>query len=397
MARVFSIITAKKWLEMTRDFTREHLAKPLVWLSCLALVFAMIPEPFLPAEAIRLRETLKRNGQNRADYESNERGYYEALLETNRSMGGVGQVAQEPSPQAIQQHNADIKSRPIQDVNDIREFVLMPSVSTFAYSTQWETNRLGLRDKEYPKTKSENTLRIALLGDSITCGWGVLREERFEDLWEESLKNSLKASGQDVEIWNFAIPGYSPGQRWKHFEILAKDLEFDLVVYQATTSDPGWDSRRMSHFLTKGIGADDPLYADTLKAAGFVASASRTENRDALLPWSWTIVQGVYRRIVQGCHERGIPVAFVLIPKVGANLTRTEIRALLSKAQTAGFDFVTDITSAYQGLDSGKLEVAPGDYHPNPFGHKILFQAWQTELAKWSALQARMKTRRNAP
>jgi hypothetical protein len=367
--------------------------------TCLAglIAFSAIPEPFLPADAIRFRETLKRMGPNRADYESNERGYYEALLETNRSLGGLAPMPQEPTQEVMQKHIADINSRPIKDTNDIREYVLLPSVSTFAYSTQWETNSLGLRDREYPKTKPINTIRIAVLGDSITCGWGVRLEERFEDIWEENLNRIFETDGKTVEVWNFAAPGYSPGQRWKHFEIVGDGLDFDLVVYQATTSDPGWDARRMSHFLTKGIGADDPLYAETLKSAGFIAAASGTENRDALLPWSWTIVQGVYRRIVQECHDRKLPVAFVLIPKVGANLSKTEIRALLGKARSSGFDHVVDLSGLYDKMDAAKLAIAPGDYHPNSDGHKILAKAWETELAKWPALMNHIKTRGTAP
>lgn len=386
-----------------------RLLKPLVtgWAlsgeklaaTCLAglIAFTAIPEPFLPADAIRLRETLKRTGPNRADYESNERGYYEALLETNRSLGGLAPVPQEPTQEVMQKHIADINSRPIRDTDDLREYILLPSVSTFAYSTQWETNSLGLRDKEYSKAKPSNMIRIAVLGDSITCGWGVLREERFEEIWEQNLNDILGASGKTVEVWNFAAPGYSPGQRWKHFEIVGDGLDFDLVVYQATTSDPGWDARRMSHFLTKGIGADDPLYAETLKSAGFIATASRTENRDALLPWSWTIVQGVYRRIVQGCHDRKVPVAYVLIPKVGANLSKTEIRALLGKARSSGFDHVVDLSDLYDKMDPAKLAIAPGDYHPNPDGHKILAKAWETELAKWPELLNLIESRVTAP
>ncbi len=369
---------------------RDGLGLRIVIFSLVATSLAAIPEVVLPTEVIRFREVLKRTGLNQADYETNERGYYEALLETNRSLGSLGQSAGEPTQAVMRMHLAEVSTRPVIDTDDIREYILKPSVATFAYGTRWETNSLGLRDREYPKERPPGTMRIALLGDSIACGWGVKQSERFEELWEEQL-NEACVGGQKVEVWNFSVPGHSPGARWKHFELVGQDMDFDLVVYEATTSDPGWDAYRLSHLLIKGLGADDPLYAETLKLTGVRATASRSENRQALLPWSWTILQGVYREIVQSCHERGLPVAFVLIPRVGANLSIIEKRALLGKAQSAGFDRVIDLSGAYEHHKPEELSIAPSDYHPNPLGHQLLARQWANQLAKWPELQGLLK------
>ena len=368
----------------------------IVLFSLVATSFSAIPEPLLPTEVIRFREVLKRTGLNRADYETNERGYYEALLETNRSLGSLAQTPNEPPSEVMNMHLAEVATRPVMNTNDIREYILKPSVATFAYGTRWETNSLGLRDREYPKDKPESTLRIALLGDSIACGWGVTRNERFEELWETRL-NQETGDGQSVEVWNFSVPGHSPGARWKHFETAGKDTEFDLMVYEATTSDPGWDAHRLAYLLTKGLGSDDPLYAETLKKTGVQATASRSENRDALLPWSWTIVEGVYQHIVESCHKRSLPVAFVLIPRVGANLSKAEKRALLAKAHSSGFDLVVDLSDVYDGQNQDELAIAPGDYHPNVLGHQLIAKSWADQLAQWPELQSRLKSSGKAP
>ena len=368
----------------------------IVLFSLVATSLSAIPERLLPTEVIRFREVLKRTGLNRADYETNERGYYEALLETNRSLAAVAQTPNEPTPEVMNMHLAEMASRPVMNTNDIREYILKPSVATFAYGTRWETNSLGLRDREYPKDKPESTLRIALLGDSIACGWGVTRNERFEELWETRL-NQETGDGQSVEVWNFSVPGHSPGARWKHFETAGKDTGFDLMVYEATTSDPGWDAHRLAYLLTKGLGADDPLYAETLNKTGVQATASRSENRDALLPWSWTIVEGVYHHIVESCHKRGLPVAFVLIPRVGANLTKVEKKGLLAMADSSGFDLVVDLSDVYDGQIEDDLAIAPGDYHPNVLGHQLIASRWADQLAQWPELQRRLKTSGKAP
>jgi lysophospholipase L1-like esterase len=84
-------------------------------------------------------------------------------------------------------------------------------------------------------------------------------------------------------------------------------------------------------------------------------------------------------------------VAFVLIPRVGANLSIIEKRALLGKAQSAGFDRVIDLSGAYEHHKPEELSIAPSDYHPNPLGHQLLARQWANQLAKWPELQGRLK------
>ena len=93
----------------------------IVLFSLVATSFSAIPEPLLPTEVIRFREVLKRTGLNRADYETNERGYYEALLETNRSLGSLAQTPNEPPSEVMNMHLAEVATRPVMNTNDLRE------------------------------------------------------------------------------------------------------------------------------------------------------------------------------------------------------------------------------------------------------------------------------------
>jgi len=369
---------------------------PNTW-ACFALgliVLATIPEPFLPAEVVRLRDVLQRSGLNRADYESMERGYYEGLLDTVRSVSSNSGKSGDRPAAAPKNEHGPTPERPVLAVDDMREYVLQPSIDATAFDTHWVTNRLGLRDSEYQAEKEPGKIRIALLGDSIACGWGVTQAERFEEIWERSLRAQARSTGQDLEVWNFATPGHSPGQRWKNFEIVGAGIPFDLVVYEGTTSDPGWDALRMSHFMARSVGLDDPLYEKTLKAAGFVPNTDPKKNSAALRNWSWTILQNVYGRIVDGCHEQGLPVAFVLIPRVGSNLGKLEKIALLNRARKAGFDYVVDLTGTFDGYRPDDLAISQGDYHPNARGHSILAEAWTNSLAAWPDLKSRLESRR---
>ncbi|MDY6807072.1 MAG: hypothetical protein SXA11_25125, partial [Cyanobacteriota bacterium] len=54
-----------------------------------------------------------------------------------------------------------------------------------------EINSDGLRDREYSKTKPENTLRIAVLGDSFTEAVHVPHEQTFGSVMERELAKCL--------------------------------------------------------------------------------------------------------------------------------------------------------------------------------------------------------------
>jgi len=107
---------------------------PNTW-ACFALgliVLATIPEPFLPAEVVRLRDVLQRSGLNRADYESMERGYYEGLLDTVRSVSSnSGKSGDRPAAAPKNEHGPTPES-PVLGVDDMREYVLEPAIDATA-------------------------------------------------------------------------------------------------------------------------------------------------------------------------------------------------------------------------------------------------------------------------
>ena len=133
----------------------------------------------------------------------------------------------------------------------------------------WHTNSQGMRDREYAVDKPPRTFRIALVGDSIGAGWGVDVEQRFESILERDWDaRSQAASGPAVEIINCAVPGHSPGQRWYHFSQVGWPMHPDLVIYESTAADVGWDERRLRYLLARGLGWDSPIYRGVLDRAG---------------------------------------------------------------------------------------------------------------------------------
>lgn len=338
----------------------------------------------------RASGVLKDGSLNRFDTERMERGYYETLLDAGRRLdrlpgeGNAKQTNSQKNPGAERPFDVGPLATP---VADLREFVLRPNLTMRLDTGCWTTNSLGLRDREYTMEKPEATVRIALLGDSIANGWGVDDRDGFEPRVEEALDaKSRSLGGPAVEIWNFSVPGHGPGQRWEHFARLGWESQPDLVLYEATPADPGWDAHRLRGLLPRGLGWDAPQYRMTLARAGLHRGGDFDHYKQALRPYRWALLAEVYRTIVAECHARGIPAAWVLIPRVGKPIDAGDRDRLLDLARSAGFDAIFDLSDAYGDRDPATLAIATSDYHPNADGHALLARRLEADLAARSDL-----------
>ena len=89
-------------------------------------------------------------------------------------------------------------------------------------------NEYGHHDYSFPLKKKEKELRILNLGDSITMGHGVTRDETYSKYMEVILTDTLKNYNK-VEVINAAVQGYSSFQE---LEVLKRSLIFqpDIVT-----------------------------------------------------------------------------------------------------------------------------------------------------------------------
>lgn len=326
----------------------------------------------------RVRETLRNDLPSRTDYDRMERGYYEQLIDAGRTPAPVpGALAGHGEPVALE------RGRLTDNVTDVREFVLKPNMTRDpGRRIPWSTNTHGMRDREHSVVKPPGTFRIGLAGDSIAAGWGVGDDEGLEPRLEVALDARSRASGgPGIEVLNFAVPGHGPGQRWTHFDAIGWRFDPDLVVFEATAADFGWDERRLRVLLAAGIGFDAPVYADALRSAGIGPGRSAEGYRRLMKPHRRAILAGVYRAVAAECKARGVACVWVLIPRVGKPVEPAERQDLCMLARDAGFNAVVDASDAYDGAEASALAVAPNDFHPNSAGHARLALALEPALA----------------
>jgi hypothetical protein len=353
---------------------------PFLLATSALLAWGLAPVESASGMSGKVRDALRNDLPNASDYERVERGYYQQLLEACRPSALLS--APDPNhPDVTIDHG-----RLTLPVDDLREYVLKPGLSRDpSQRIPWSTNSWGMRDREYATAKPAGTFRIALVGDSIATGWRVDDEEGFEPRLEAALDaRSQAAGGPAVEVLNFAVPGHGPGQRWTHFSEGGWSFEPDLVLFESTPADPGWDERRLRNLLARGLGRDAPVYSEVLDAARVPHKSGLDAEvyKGWLKPLRWELLAGVYRAVVADSRSRGVPAIWVLIPRVGKPVDSAERKRLIDLARASGFSAVIDVTDAYDGLDPADLEVSPNDFHPNALGHERIARRLEEALAE---------------
>ncbi len=100
------------------------------------------------------------------------------------------------------------------------------------YSARVRTNGRGLRDDDVTVPKPTGVFRVLLLGDSVTAGLEVDKEESFEAVCEKL----LSVSGP-VEVINAGVRGYNLDNILLFFENEGASYEPDVVLYLFVEND----------------------------------------------------------------------------------------------------------------------------------------------------------------
>jgi hypothetical protein len=91
-------------------------------------------------------------------------------------------------------------------------------------------NANGLRARDYSLEKPARTLRIAVLGNSWTEALQVPLEKTFCSVVERRLSGMPCVAGQNVEVLNFGVSGYSTAQELLQLRTRVWQYRPDLVV-----------------------------------------------------------------------------------------------------------------------------------------------------------------------
>lgn len=237
-------------------------------------------------------------------------------------------------------------------------------------------NELGLRDRDLEK-RANDELRILLLGDSVTFGWGVPIEATFGRKLESTLASKL---GRPVRTVNTGVGGYNTVQEYAVLRTYFDITEPDVVVLLYVSNDIELNDPPFDPWSQRSIQAKAPpeaisilLGKSWLCRLGLFTFQYSHSNGTASIDKS---VRGVTESmdalsaIATFCREHGINFVVFFYPS-----NRESSTALFSEIQTLGQNYgfsVADVGSWWDDVDMRSLTNSTIDSHPNERGHELL-------------------------
>lgn len=255
------------------------------------------------------------------------------------------------------------------------------------------TNSQGFNERELPLEKPPDTWRVVVMGDSVTFGGGVAREEAYPRVAEAILRER----GLKAEIINLAVYGYDADQVAATLQYRGWLFHPDLVVYAAYTNDGNpTELLRLGDTHTPIYigGTDSPVGAFFLRHSAIArrvmgaAHSRRAESTVRSEAQVSAMIDGAMARMSADAEAHGVPLlVFGLVAHVladpnpetcaqslkGAQFCAGQLHTLRligELARARGLPFAQILPALRGGPERDFYLPGPEDpHHPNAAGH----------------------------
>lgn len=258
------------------------------------------------------------------------------------------------------------------------------------FSYEVRSNSLGFRDEDLPAVKEPGEVRLWIIGDSITSGYGVREEDRFTDLLEKALDSPERVRGRNgrrVRIVNSGIVGLGTLSQAAILEKFIDRVIPDAVLLAFTTDNDFSDNLHYVRWKARGGEFEERADADAGPVRLFFRHHSHfyhllgtlkrlPEKSVRVSPEERTAtIQGL-ERFRSICAERGLPLTVALVATRGTyhKLARPEsyeadtYRITREILREGGFRVVDTIARIRTDADL-RGQFFRVDTHPNEAGH----------------------------
>jgi len=256
-----------------------------------------------------------------------------------------------------------------------RIYRFRPNLHDFRDASQPQgltTNSYGILGQDFPIAKPPHTRRIALLGDSLTQGWGNDQNKSYGRL----LENRLNASDQTLhyEVLNLAVPAYDLTQM---LDVAVEDTpRYQPDMYLLALTELAV-SRTWNEHLIRLIQAGADLKYDFLREIARDARASSDDDSltlmDKLGPYRMKLIHGTLSAIKSHAGAEHIPFVVALVPSLeDGGMSQNRLNDM--PAELAALKIPTiDLQNTFDAFaDMEQFRVNPTDVHPNTRGHQML-------------------------
>ena len=248
-----------------------------------------------------------------------------------------------------------------------------PSSQATLMGVSIRTNADGFRDDEYPVAKGDRR-RIMFLGDSLTLGWGVEKEQTFEHLLEARL-NAITPT----EIINLGIGNYNTTQELNLFIDKGAKYDPDQVVLFYFINDaepvpqksrfPGLGNYRIVTFYWSRLKALKARLSDSTGFKEYYSGLYREGSE------GWARSKAALLQLKQLSREQGFDLRVVLLPEFHelVDYTFSKEHAIVTDFLRANEIPVLDLAPKFRNeREPQTLWVSMDDAHPNARAHRMI-------------------------
>jgi len=250
-----------------------------------------------------------------------------------------------------------------------------------------ETNGAGIRGPERPREKPARVFRIAVTGDSITMGTGVLVEEAYPARVEQALASA--GGDRRFEVFNLGVAGLTAPQVVSRLETAGLPFDPDLLVYGYTLNDIEGPHYRRTWNNAHADAAGAPLYVirflgprwSSLRELVSAPPGSYVHELDDNYlhnPAAWADVTKAFDRFAALAAERGICAVLFQHTRLEFLHRFHPYRRLYDRVAAAAEARGIRVVSSerhFLGARPEALWLNAADPHPNREGHRRLGEA----------------------
>jgi lysophospholipase L1-like esterase len=267
-----------------------------------------------------------------------------------------------------------------------------PNRHAFLMGVQFDTNSKGLRDREFSYEKPPGKLRIMMLGDSFTVGWGA----KFDETFAKRIELMYADRGIQAEAINTGVGNYNTIQEVEYYLTEGYKYNPDIVVLNFTFNDaepvpvsyPPPTILRICYsciFVAGRIDSVLRVFGDKTDWADYYLGLYGDDGQAK----GWLAAKAYIAKLAAFTKAHGTKLLIASLPELHdvQHYRLQRITDLVHEAADEnGVPFV-DLLPYVQGVPSLELWVTPPDPHPDGLAHKLFADGIFDALEKLSVRQ----------